>query len=58
MGFIAIGTFTEGWTVLAGEPLPSDLADLEGIEQPEPEYRRPRGQVVDQEWTQFEHEND
>jgi hypothetical protein len=50
MGYIAIGTFTDGWTVLAGEPLPSDLADMEPPEQPEPEYRRARGQVVSDDW--------
>ena len=41
MGYAAIGTHTEGWTLLDGELLPSDLADL-GLETdaPAPEYKR------------------
>lgn len=44
MGYLAIGSFSEGWEILAGEPLPSDLEDMQGVEDELPQYKRgPRG---------------
>lgn len=40
MGYIAIGSFSEGWTLLDGEPLPSDPEDTEGVEDELPQYKR------------------
>jgi hypothetical protein len=41
MGFIAEGGFTQGWNLISGEPLPSDLAQLGlEIEAPPAEYKR------------------
>lgn len=40
MGYIAEGSFSEGWNLISGEPLPSDLADMQGIDAEPAQYKR------------------
>ena len=40
MGYVAVGSFSEGWRLIFGEPLASDLADMDPVDGPPAQYLR------------------